>query len=198
MLFNASITSETLKSEEKLCEQLYIFLEEYVPVRLRYESRDEQEDCIQETMLYLLKRYNMLKPADIEGINIEKFFYNRAHSYIGATYQRKLKAYRNANKRLIEDLKLSKLTDEQDEAIYINIKLIKDIIREYRLPDIESKALLLLATDKLVSLGYHNNISETLGDIPSDKSLEILKSLSFAVVDTYLVDAAKDEVTKNK
>ena len=192
MLFKASITPEILKSDEKLCEQLYIFLKEYVPIRLRYESRDEHEDCIQDTMLYLLDRYRMISPEALDGINIEKFFYNRANSYIGTTYQRKLKAYRNANKRLIDDLKMSKLTDEQEELNYINKPLLKSIIDSYGLPENDVAFLTNLAVMKLIAFGYHDN--EQLKDSKpiSENRFEVLKNISFAVVDSYLVEAAKE------
>ena len=100
MLFKASITPKVLQSEDALVEQLYIFLNAYVPSRLKFESRDEIEDCLQETIMYMLKRYHSLNKADIAKINIEAFFYNRANSFV-SSYLRKLKNYRKAKDKYI-------------------------------------------------------------------------------------------------
>lgn len=191
MLFKASITPEVLESDDKLCEQLYIFLNEFVPVKLRYESKEEREDCVQETMLYLLDRYHKLDKQALVGINIEKFFYNRAHTFIGTTYKRKLVAYRNANKKLVEELKQTRPSDEAEELMHINLPILENIINAYGFDEPTRKMLTTLSILKLSAFGYYTAdvLEETL---PVEQNrFEVLKNLSYAIVDTYLVDAAK-------
>ena len=81
MLFKASINKDVANNPEKLAEQLYIFLSEFVKNKLRYESQDNVQDCIQDTIMYMINRYRKLTDEQKEHLNLERFFYNRANSY---------------------------------------------------------------------------------------------------------------------
>lgn len=190
MLFKASITPKVLQSEDALVEQLYIFLNAYVPSRLKFESRDEIEDCLQETIMYMLKRYHSLNKADIAKINIEAFFYNRANSFV-SSYLRKLKNYRKAKDKYIS-MEVYKLEIEnmQDSFIeLIDIAVLHKIVLSYSLKGNMAEDLYMISLARLGDLGY-NAPEVDLDGIASDKR-EILDALSFAVVDEYMIKSAE-------
>lgn len=190
MLFKASITPKVLQSEDALVEQLYIFLNAYVPSRLKFESRDEIEDCLQETIMYMLKRYHSLNKADIAKINIEAFFYNRANSFV-SSYLRKLKNYRKAKDKYIS-MEVYKLEIEnmQDSFIeLIDIAVLHKIVLSYSLKGNMAEDLYTISLARLGDLGY-NAPEVDLDGIASDKR-EILDALSFAVVDEYMIKSAE-------
>lgn len=190
MLFKASITPKVLQSEDALVEQLYIFLNAYVPSRLKFESRDEIEDCLQETIMYMLKRYHSLNKADIAKINIEAFFYNRANSFV-SSYLRKLKNYRKAKDKYIS-MEVYKLEIEnmQDSFIeLIDIAVLHKIVLSYSLKGNMAEDLYMISLARLKDLGY-NAPEVDLDGIASDKR-EILDALSFAVVDEYMIKSAE-------
>lgn len=190
MLFKASITPKVLQSEDALVEQLYIFLNAYVPSRLKFESRDEIEDCLQETIMYMLKRYHSLNKADIAKINIEAFFYNRANSFV-SSYLRKLKNYRKAKDKYIS-MEVYKLEIEnmQDSFIeLIDIATLHKIVLSYSLKGNMAEDLYTISLARLGDLGY-NAPEVDLDGIASDKR-EILDALSFAVVDEYMIKSAE-------
>lgn len=190
MLFKASITPKVLQSEDALVEQLYIFLNAYVPSRLKFESRDEIEDCLQETIMYMLKRYHSLNKTDIAKINIEAFFYNRANSFV-SSYLRKLKNYRKAKDKYIS-MEVYKLEIEnmQDSFIeLIDIAVLHKIVLSYSLKGNMAEDLYTISLARLGDLGY-NAPEVDLDGIASDKR-EILDALSFAVVDEYMIKSAE-------
>jgi len=190
MLFKASITPKVLQSEDALVEQLYIFLNAYVPSRLKFESRDEIEDCLQETIMYMLKRYHSLNKVDIAKINIEAFFYNRANSFV-SSYLRKLKNYRKAKDKYIS-MEVYKLEIEnmQDSFIeLIDIAVLHKIVLSYSLKGNMAEDLYMISLARLGDLGY-NAPEVDLDGIASDKR-EILDALSFAVVDEYMIKSAE-------
>lgn len=190
MLFKASITPKVLQSEDALVEQLYIFLNAYVPSRLKFESRDEIEDCLQETIMYMLKRYHSLNKADIAKINIEAFFYNRANSFV-SSYLRKLKNYRKAKDKYISmevyKLEIENMHDSFIELI--DIAVLHKIVLSYSLKGNMAEDLYMISLARLKDLGY-NAPEVDLDGIASDKR-EILDALSFAVVDEYMIKSAE-------
>lgn len=193
MLFRANITTEVLQSEETLAEQLYIFLNDYVKARLKFESTTEREDCLQETIMYLLKRYREINSLHLEDINIEKFFYNRANSFI-SSYLRRLKNDREATLKYVQ-LEIRRIQEMGESSVedleLVDEKILNEITVAYSLEDIYTKALGQLARKKLKYLGYSVTEEKVL-DL--DKSiLEKLEALAFAVVDAYLIKSIESE-----
>lgn len=190
MLFKASITPKVLQSEDALVEQLYIFLNEYVPSRLKFESHDEIEDCLQETIMYMLKRYHKLNKEDLAKINIEAFFYNRANSFV-SLYLRKLKNYRKAKDKYIsmEAYKLEMVNMQDSFIELIDIAVLHKIVLSYNLKGNMAEDLYMISLARLKDLGY-NAPEVDLDGIASDKR-EILDALSFAVVDEYMIKSAE-------
>lgn len=190
MLFKANITSEVLQSENALTEQLYIFLNEYVPRRLRYESQEEREDCIQDTVMYLLKRFKGLTSEALKDIDIEKFFYNRTNSYI-SIYIRKLQAERNARKKYIEH-EIYEQTIEQEyakELEFVDDEILDEVIKSFQLDQTLSKLLRVATEFKLGLLGY--DVPETPKIDATEDVLQLVTVLSYAAVDDYLIKSAK-------
>lgn len=184
MLFRAEITEETIESEDKLCEQLYIFLEDFVPKRLKYEISTEREDCVQETILYLLERFRKLEKGSIRGEDIEKFFYNRANSFISG-YIRKLKVQRVAEgKYIYNDIQEKSMPKEMPEDVDYDI--LENIIKQYNLTEDNSAILLNVVEQRLLDLGYEVNANREKLKI-REESLKAFEDISYSVVDEYLV-----------
>lgn len=188
MLFKASITDRVLKSEDLLSEQLYIFLRNYVPTRLRYESNDEIEDCIQETIMYLFKRYNGLDKKEADKLlamgAIEKFFYNRAHSFV-SLYLTKLKTRRRAINNYIENYAYVNNIDSSAALEDVDLGILKDIVNSFNLDKEKSLALLKVSESRLKELGY--NIPHLdLSGIPQN-TYDLVDTLSFSVIDEYMI-----------
>jgi hypothetical protein len=192
MLFKANITPETLQSENALTEQLYIFLNEYVPRRLRYESQEEREDCIQDTVMYLLKRFNGLADGVLQdiSIDIEKFFYNRTNSYV-SIYIRKLQSERNSRKKYIEhEIYQQKIEQEYAKELeFVDETILNAIIAEYKLEKDNEVLLKEITNIKLKILGYA--VPEHKPRHVEKPIFDLLTTLSFAVIDEYLIKSAK-------
>lgn len=199
MLFRAEIPNDILikRSEEdqpreRLCNQLYIFLRDYVPTRLIYENDAEIEDCIQDTIMYMLERLDELSEEEIKETNLEKFFYNRAKSFI-SMYVGKLKSERALINKYKAHVRFMKELEELKEIEYIDFLLLDSILKRYRLGGKRLELFKSLSVNKLVKLGYN----EPLIDI-EDEDLEmydpnnVLNTISYAVVDEYLVNAAEN------
>lgn len=192
MLFKATITADMLADENALSEQLYIFLKEYVPTRLKYESSQEREDCVQDSIMYLLKRYRQLDEETKENINLEKFFYNRAHSYLTG-YINKLRSFRKSERKYKEQesymLKIEQL--EYHEPEFVDYEILDPIIQAYKLDEEKEKLLKEFSEERLKNLGY---------DIPDHEVKELDKdthqlmlTLSFAVIDEYMINSTKEK-----
>ena len=182
MLFKASITSKTTKDKEKLAEQLYIFLEEFIKVRLRYESEQEKEDCTQDTIMHLFNRFSQLTPEEVETINLEQYFYNRANSYI--TYWLRNKYLdRNKLKTYAENLAYLNM-DEAEERTEIDYKLLNSIIDSYSLATDTKSHLRDSVIYQLTSIGFIDNREDSL------KLLPYIDSLVIVIVDEYLIREA--------
>lgn len=170
-----------------LVEQLYIFLTNYVNARLIYESQATKEDFIQDTILFLLDRFNKLSEEEKETINLERFFYNRAHSFIGERLRRRSTERHNI-KTLKEDvfyLEAIKKSAKQPELI--DDYLLDKLVDNYKLPKDKTKALKALAINKLIKLGYFGKYTKFEKDYP-----ETLDKLSFSIIDEYLLMSVKE------
>jgi hypothetical protein len=193
MLFKANITAELIESKEKLAEQLYIFLNDFVPMRLRYESADEIEDCIQETMMYLFLKINNIPNNILNSINIEKFVFNRSNTFV-SFYFRNLKKYRKYKKIIVKNeidrLLTNSVTLENIELI--NLNLLHKIISKFNLNVESSYILEQLTFDKFYKLGYA--MLETDKSIFEKENLQVLDALSFAVVDEYMEKSIKEKI----
>lgn len=190
MLFKANITPEILQSESALTGQLYIFLNDYVPRRLRYESAEEREDCIQDTVMYLLKRFNGLTKEALKDIDIEKFFYNRTNSFI-SIYIRKMQAERNARKKYIDyEIREQKIEQEfVKELEFVDEEILNEVIKTFQLDKELEKLLKAAAEFKLKLLGY--DIPSPIKMEASEEIIQLVTVLSFAAVDEYLIKSAK-------
>jgi hypothetical protein len=195
MLFKANITNEIAKSEDSLCEQLYLFLNDYIPTRLPYENHDEQADCIQDTVLYLFKRFNKLLDEDRATLNLEKFFYNRARSYVSGYIKKMWHARKDKKDYIRMRHYLGDDTNRKTVSYYIDYNLLDTIITAYKLSADKSKMLKNLSIKKLVTefnfaeYGYYSE-----ADISNN---ETLVKLSMAIVDEYILKNALNEIEKN-
>jgi hypothetical protein len=202
MLFKANITREILEDEDKLCEQLYIFLKEYVAYRLQYENFSEREDCTQDTILFMLKRFKELTPEELDNINIEKFFYNRARSFISSYVDelvlRKQRVRLMLNRKVPSNFPGNRQYDSEfidfviDEASdpekfdYINYVILKEIVSKFSLVEVKSELLIKISEMFLKGLGYKGYDTEVI-DLDEKDPDGILKILGYAVVDEYLL-----------
>lgn len=189
MLFKASITDKVLKSEDALVEQLYIFLNEYVHTRLIYESLDEKEDCIQETILYMLKRYRQLSDKELSSINIEKFFYNRAHSFV-SLYLTKLKTERTAKRKYMSKAIYANMLELEKSLELINIPVLKNIVNSFNLSRKKADILMKISENKLNMMGYSIPKSEITGI--KEEEYNVLDKLGTCVIDEYMMKSTKE------
>lgn len=139
-LFKAVITNELARDEDKLVEQLYIFLNEFVRTRLIYEPQENIEDCIQDTIMFILKRYRDLSEEDKDTINLEKYFYNRANSYVSRTWLRKKRIYDRNIKNLLETAQYTYSTTDNFQDIEleresIDLDLLNEILDNLNLSE---------------------------------------------------------------
>jgi hypothetical protein len=194
MLFHAHITPDILKSNDALVEQLYIFLNEYVPKRLIYESEDEREDCTQDTLMYLLKRFKNLDIEILDKINVEKFFYNRANSFVSG-YLRKLSRKRLNEKEYIERQMKILVIDrklKEDKKEFLNERLLKSIIESFHLEKEKLQELNILVLKKFEMLDYDVYIDNHVSNL-EDHTYKALNALSYAIVDEYMLKDIQEE-----
>jgi len=195
MTFKMEITSEMAQDENVLVEKLYAFLNEYVHVRLKYEGNAEKEDCVQDSIMYLLKRYNQLEPEIKETINLGKFFYNRAHSFISG-YISKLKTRRSANNKYIErelhKQELERLDNNEPE--YVDYDILNPIISSYKLSKDKEKLLKEFSEERLKKLGYDTPYHK-VEDIDKD-TYQLILTLSYAVIDEYMINSTKGKASE--
>jgi len=139
-LFKAVITNELARDEDKLVEQLYIFLNEFVRTRLIYEPQENIEDCIQDTIMFILKRYRDLSEEDKDTLNLEKYFYNRANSYVSRTWLRKKRIYDRNIRDFIETAQYTysntdNFKDIELERDSIDLDLLNEILDNLNLSE---------------------------------------------------------------
>jgi len=198
MLFRAEITKETLKDENLLVEQLYIFLNHYVSKRLVYESQTEWQDCVQDTIMYILDRYHKLTIEDLEAINIEQFFYNRARQYV-SLYLRGLTRRRDTVKRFAEYEKIKGQVASIGYALSIDAVLLDRILKDYYFDEHKQYIIKCMVINKLVQLGYKDDqILLSQETIDAYDPTGILYTISYAITDEYLLASVKEGVGDNK
>jgi len=181
-----------LEHDNALCKQLYIFLNCYVPRRLIYENESEHEDCIQETIMYMLQRIDKLTKEEKETINIEKFLYNRAHSYI-SLYIRGMTRRRDIYKKYKVHKEFVASISNTSHNIYIDIGLLKKVIDGYPFDEKRKGLTTNMVINKLITIGYKDTYVPILDeDIEKYDNSDILSILSYAIVDEYLLRSAED------
>jgi DNA-directed RNA polymerase specialized sigma24 family protein len=205
LLFHTEFDNSVIDDENKLCEKLYEFLRDYVNKRLKFENSDSKEDYVQETIMYILNRFNQLTEKEKREINLEKYFYNRANSFIGNKQRQSKKRYKILKKYLEEQTYLQEQEDQEKEII--DERLLKQIAESYKLNKDQTNILIKLSRNKLVKLGHigeYSSIEESLREVKiSPKSLVIkfgtgdpnntLEYLSYSVVDEYLLESIKQD-----
>lgn len=194
MLFQAEITAKTVRDEDKLVEQLYIFLWDYVPTRLIYESKENQEDCVQDTILFILKRldelYKELKannPLDLITFNYEKWIYNRARSYI-SYWLRKVVRDRKQEREYVEHaIYLMENTASTYNPDYIDYVLLESIALSYLLG--ENDTIYLLKTMETMLEGISYTSLHRYIDIPVIEQISHIPLIAYAAVDEYIYES---------
>lgn len=203
MLYKASITADLLGNEDKLVEQLYIFLRAFVNSKLIYESADDKEDCVQDTILHLLNKLRSLSPKALSNLNLEQYIYNRANSYISSIWLGKLNRYRRRLSKPLNELNLLEHngnldTDDNYLTIasgmptqtpsYIDTVLLIDIIEEYKLDSTMEELVYRYAINNLIKLGYTGTINEI---DKTENHVKVAEILAYTVVDEYLIRTAE-------
>ena len=150
-LFGIEIKDELIKDEDKLVEKLYEFLAIYLPLRLKYNTRDELEDATQETIMYILRRVREENMID----NLERYIFNRAHSFVSSYIIRPLQKERAAQEFYYPDQALEQLQDlsydgETLSENYINENKLKEIVDNYPVSPEAKEKLYLQAVYSLV------------------------------------------------
>lgn len=191
---NTSIKESLQARHKHLCEQLYIFLTNYVNSRLIYENTATKEDFIQDTMMFLLKRFDSLTKEEQETINLEKFFYNRARSFIGERLRRRSGA--KSKFKVIKDevLYLEATNKTNKEVDFIDDIVLDSLISKYRLNAKKSKILKALTINKLILLGYFGESTKFY----NEDSVDVLNTLSYSVADEYILTSAQEGVNNYK
>ena len=199
MLFNVRITNEDARDPDNLCSLLYKFLDLYIPLRLVYEDKDEIANCKQDTILHLLQRYNELDDDKKDTINLEKFFYNRSHSFVSA-YIRKLKTRRKYERQFTS---LAQENISEHIRNYSNPVCLFDIDMEILLPLIE-RYNLDSKTRKLVEERFNEFLEDFYSNLLSNDEMlikevpkENITYLAFSILDDYIIELNKKE-KKNK
>lgn len=194
MLFNASIQYATLQDDEKLIEQLYVFLKHYVGKRLIYESYDEVQDCVQETVFHIYTLLKNIDSEELQNINIEKYIYNRAMQYV-MIYLRKLKLRRDKLRNYMSDVEYKNQL-LQAEEYYQNQPIVysklASIVDTYNLSKNHLEIVRALSENMLINLGYLGFHKEVSKEIPGYSTM---KKLSYSIVDEYLVSSISEDWT---
>lgn len=186
MLFKSTITYETTLDQEKLSEQLYIFLNDFVPARLRYESRESREDCVQDTIMHLLKRFEKLSQQERTTFNLERWFYNRANSYV--SYWLRLKYLdRERMGKYIEHYEY--FTEQEVEFTEIDHELLVSIIDKYALSYQSRANTIEQAVKQLEKIGFVDS-RELRAEVD-----EFVDSIVITIVSEYLVKEVEGDRT---
>lgn len=211
MLFHADIPNNLIYDEDKLVEQLYIFLRNYVRKTLVYETSSTRDDCIQDAIMYLLERISKLDKPLEDDFNLEKWLYNRARSFVTGNWLKQLNRYRyhvvltsslDSTKGLEDDEytteqqddKLSRLTYYSEHVKYtipehyIDYELIASLIKQYKLhEDIE-----------IVAFTQVDEVLKMLGSLGSPLKLYHIdvdvniKPIVTSILDEYILNKKED------
>lgn len=199
MLFGSTITKDIIRDENKLVEQFYIFLNNYVNKKLIYENEQTKQDCIQETIMVLLKKARLLTDEQVEKLNLERYFYNRANSYVSSIFLGKLKRYRSRVvsvdsynnldiKNSNEDI-LSVMREPEDFKTqrYVRENILERVINSFNL---DKKTVVIV--DNMVRYAL-----ESIGitSCPDEEILsnKLLEPLVLAIVDEYILEIITNE-----
>lgn len=189
--------NKVIEDIDYLVNILYTFLETYVPLRLLYEDKFERDNCIQDTMLYLIKRYNELSKEEKENEDLGKFFYNRCRSYI-SNYINKLKLERKNSEALgslyIEQVLDSyyEINDSERSIIQVDYELVNTLLNTLILDRDDKKKLKDRLVDRIKNF--------YLGSIKSTNDIEIednLDSIVIMLLDSYLSYKAVEKSSQN-
>lgn len=199
MLFNVRITNEGARDPDNLCSLLYKFLDLYIPLRLVYEDNDEIANCKQDTILHLLRRYNELDEDKKDTINLEKFFYNRSHSFVSA-YIRKLKTRRKYEKQFtsIAQENISEHIRNYSNPVYlvnVDMEILLPLIERYKL-DSKTRELVEERFNEFLENFYSNILSNDeilVEEVPKDN----ITYLAFSILDDYII-GLNEKGKKNK
>lgn len=199
MLFGSTITKDIIRDENKLVEQFYVFLNNYINKKLIYENDQTRQDCIQETIMVLLKKARLLTDEQVEKLNLERYFYNRANSYVSSIFLGKLKRHRSRVvsvdsynsldiKNSSEDI-LSVMREPEDFKTqrYVRENVLERVINSFNL---DKKMLAIvdnMARYALESIGIASCPDD---EILSSKELE---PLVLAIVDEYILEIITNE-----
>lgn len=172
-LFGIEIKDELIKNEDKLVEKLYEFLAIYLPLRLKYNTRDELEDATQETIMYILHRVREENKID----NLERYIFNRAHSFVSSYIIRPLQKERAAQEFYYLDQALEQLQDlsydgETLSENYINENKLKEIVDNYPINQEAKEKLYLQAVYSLVQdYGFHIQKIDELTNVHNELNM---------------------------
>lgn len=198
MLFGSSITADIIRDEDKLVEQFYIFLNSFVGRKLIYEDQQTKQDCIQETIMILLKKARLLTDEQVKNLNLEKYFYNRANSYVSSIFLGKLKRRR---KRIssVDSYKQLDIQNSSEDILsvmqkhesfktkrYIREDLLEEIINSF---NIEKNLFNIVESMSRQALEAVGIASDPDYDIPVDDDLI---PLVVAIVDDYILKIITD------
>lgn len=195
MLYNVVIDKEIANDRDALVANLYTFLRSYVPKRLIYETLDNKEDCIQDTIIFILNRYDELvteleKEAEDyrDRFNYEKYFYNRARSYISYWIRRINKERKQARDYIDNAIYLKQYQSEFNYSP-IDYTILDKILNEYNLAPETKQNLGRISEAMLVDIGY------TSTDKYENNNHEVnettLEKIAYAVVDEYLIESVR-------
>lgn len=196
MLYNVVIDKTVAKDRDKLVEHLYLFLNRYIPSRLIYETNENQEDCTQDTIMFILKRYDDLV-VDLEKedkdwrdkFNYEKYFYNRARSFISTWLKRKNREKRLEQEYIDNAIYLKKYQSEFDYNP-IDYTTLERITKEYNFTNNKLLKLNKITEAMLEGIGYSSTDKYDI-DISEDTHINnILTKIAYVVVDEYLIEVA--------
>lgn len=188
MLYNIEITKETAKDIERLTNKLYIFLGRYVPARLKYENEEDHNDCIQDTIMFILGRYNQIAhEIDVNNFNYEKYFYNRARSYISYWIRRHSKE-RKAKRAYIENAIYLQQHSNEVNFKPVDHQVLEKIVKEYNFDTKDNILLLSISQGYLEGIGYDSEDKYQTDKEVNPHKQELMEKLAYAVIDEYLVE----------
>lgn len=195
MLYNVVIDKEIANDRDALVANLYTFLRSYVPKRLIYEPLDNKEDCIQDTIIFILNRYDGLV-AELENeaedyrdrFNYEKYFYNRARSYISYWIRRINKERKQAREYIDNAIYLKQYQSEFNYSP-IDYTILDKILDEYNLATGIKQNLGRISEAMLVDIGYTG--TDKYENDNHEVNETALEKIAYAVVDEYLIESAR-------
>lgn len=214
MLFSVEITPKVVRDENELVKRLYQFLGEYVPKRLIYEDKDTIEDCIQDTILFMLDRYKKLDkefravdPLKLLTFNYEKWFFNRARSYISFWIRRISRDRKNKRDYIETSIYFKNHYIDIFEPDYIDYITLETLAINYFLDREDTLYLLGEAESMLSDIGYttatrYEGVEGSRylrgeGGSDNNNSSGITREnhltlIAYALVDEYILETSKD------